>query len=119
MLQHRSVLVFLWIFFSFDSVNFSLGVILDNEMRMTKCNFMQLTHTLTKVQQLGLRKLYKKNCRCIVSSKKYQFCNFIRFFSSVSSDLKQMHSYCRLIFCLEFPVAVSLMFNIYDHFGKI
>lgn len=42
-----------------------MGVILDNEMRMTKCNFMQLTHTLTKTQQLGLRKLYKKNCRCI------------------------------------------------------
>lgn len=51
------------------TVDFSLGVILDNEMRMTKCNFMQLTHTLTKTQQLGLRKLYKKNCRCIVSSK--------------------------------------------------
>lgn len=44
-----------------------LGVIVDNEMRMTKCNWMQMTHTLTRVQHLGLRKLYKKNCRCIVS----------------------------------------------------
>lgn len=75
------------------TVDFSLGVILDNEMRMTKCNFMQLTHTLTKTQQLGLRKLYKKNCRCIVSSKyTYQPCKFVRCFPTVSFKWKQNHS---------------------------